>query len=312
MPNVAIEIASPSQGDVMPPSLARTLVDACAAAMHDGDCALDSDRSDTPPTAVAIVRWDGDEHHVRIEVGKKDRRETAWQSRELDFSESDARIERWRAVGLTIATLAGELGREQSPARTPAPATPHSPTADAGIRPRSPEPAELSGPPMAALWFDLGGLIGNGLGGGPARFGVWADVGARLGRTPLTGIGGVDFAAIETSPSLSVQWLGVSAGLGAELGGSKGPLFEPSVAFALERIRAAATDSERSDAETELGYGVRANATFVWQLGLVSPAIGARGYLNAEPVRILVHDQYVGTLPQAGGSVLLGARIRIE
>lgn len=314
MPSVAIEIAPPSQTEVTPPALVRALVDACALAMHEGDCVLDTDRTETPPTAVAIVRWDGDERHVRIDVGKKSREEPAWQSRELDFSDADARVERWRTAGLTIATLAGEVVRDEAQREhARARLLPRPPQADV---PRSKtEFAEPPVPPVRAprIWADAGGLGGTGVSPGPARFGVWANVGARLAESRFVLLGGADFATVETTPSLSVQWAGISAGLGTEIGTpGVGPLLEPSVAFAVELLRADASDAQHSDSKTQFGYGVHVGATFVWQLGILSPVVGAQGSLNAEPVQILVHDQYVGSVPRLGGLVLLGVRVRIE
>lgn len=310
MTSVAIEIAPPSQSDVTPPALARALVDACATAMHEGSCALDSDPVKAPPTAVAIVRWDADEKHVHIEVGKKDREESAWQNRELDFGDEDQRVERWRTVGLTIATLAGELTRAEAvPARSePSLEPPHpSPRREPARDDR--KSANARG---ANLWVDAGGLVGTGLDTGAARLGVWANVGVRLGRSRFVGLGSVDFATAETSPSLSVQWLSGAAGLGVDIGGAEGPLLEPSIAIDVERVRATVSASDGTDSGSELEFGVRANAIFVWQLGLLSPLIGLRGWLDAEPIRILVHRQYAGTAPSPGGLAFLGVRIRLE
>jgi hypothetical protein len=89
-------------------------------------------------------------------------------------------------------------------------------------------------------------------------------------------------------------------------------LFEPAAAFRLERLHASASEGTRTDSETQFGYGAQVTARFLWQLGFVSPLVGANGWLNAEPVRILVHDQYVGTASRWGWTVVIGARLRIR
>jgi hypothetical protein len=138
-------------------------------------------------------------------------------------------------------------------------------------------------------------------------------VGFRIAKSRWIALGALDFAAVETSPSLSVQWLGLWAGAGAQLGTvGRGPMLEPSIGFGVRRLRASTTDGPQSDSGAELEYGPRATVTFVWQLGLLSPFIGAHAWFDAEPVEILVHDQYVGRAPRAGGAALLGLRLRIE
>lgn len=310
MPSVAIEIATPI---AVPAELSRALVESCTNAVHEGDCVLDGDSSEPSPTAVVIVRWDTDERHARIELGTKNHGEAHWRNRDLRFSDADVRIERWRTVGLTIATLAGEAARAEAnhaEVRAAPPASTTGPTSGAE-KPARPEP--LPEPAPSALWADLGGLAGTGLDVGGPRLGVWADVGSRIAQSPVMGVVGASYSAVDGTGSLSVQWLVFSAGLGAEIGNAgKGFLFEPSVRFAVDILHASASEGARSDSGALVGYGGRADATFVWQLGLVSPVFGAEGWLDAEPVRILVRDQYVGTVRRAGGAAFLGVRLRIR
>jgi hypothetical protein len=262
---------------------------------------------------VAIVRWDEGELHVRIELGTKNQDEARWRSRDLHFSAADERLERWRTAGLTIATLAGEVARAESELNQ-ALETPKPDARVTGDVKRATEHEITRSEDSAPhYWADLGGLFGSGLDTGGLRAGVWANVGARLGRTPVFGLAGVDYASAEGPAPLSVQWLIFSAGLGGEVGTpGRGFLFEPAAAFRLERLHASASEGTRTDSETQFGYGAQVTARFLWQLGFVSPLVGANGWLNAEPVRILVHDQYVGTASRWGWTVVIGARLRIR
>jgi hypothetical protein len=106
MPVVLVEIAPPDA----PAALARALVEACSAAVREGKCGMAVDEPAGTPVVVAIVRWnDDDERRVRIEVGVRQGREPDWRTRTLEFAQKDTRTERWRSVGLTVATLAGEM-----------------------------------------------------------------------------------------------------------------------------------------------------------------------------------------------------------
>jgi hypothetical protein len=60
------------------------------------------------PTGVAIVSWHDDDS-VRVEVGVQKRARGEWLSQELSFREQDQPEERWRATGLAIGTLVGEM-----------------------------------------------------------------------------------------------------------------------------------------------------------------------------------------------------------
>jgi hypothetical protein len=310
MPHIAIEIAEPS-ASLAPPALATALERACSVAVHDGDCTLEREGLDEERTTVAIVRWDDDERNVRIELGTRSGKEPRWTSRSLGFRDADERIERWRTVGLTIATLAGEadraeIGERKSESRNGSGKAPEQPLRAHAERP--PQPKE--GP---KLWLELGPLLGTALDTMSPRLGVWADVGARLGRTPLIGVAGVDYSAAEGSRSLSVQWLTLFAGLGTQVGSvDRGPKVEGLLSFSAERQHLSASDGTRSDTTALFGYGGRARAAFVWEFGRVSPVVGVEGWINASPVRIIVNDQYAGTAPRLGGVILVGIRARLE
>jgi len=86
------------------------VVRACNEAIAEAECVAEGAELLDPPLAVAIVRLaDGSGERIRIEVGRGNAPETAWSVRELRFRVRDPEAERWRAVGLAIATLVGEF-----------------------------------------------------------------------------------------------------------------------------------------------------------------------------------------------------------
>lgn len=104
------------------------MLEACNAAVVSGTCELDTAASE-PGRALAIVRWLGSERQsVRIEVGLRAADRAEWSVRELAFSPRDPARERWRSVGLVLATLVGEVEaaqtqREDEATGAPEPAT---------------------------------------------------------------------------------------------------------------------------------------------------------------------------------------------
>lgn len=128
---------------------------ACNAAIVRGTCELDSP-ANTPPRAVAIVRLHGRGRSVRIEVGLRDSERAAWSVREIEFSAKDPERERWRTVGLVLATLVGEAeaaradGRESDAAGSapdaPAPAASESAASTPPTTPESAPPAAPAPP----------------------------------------------------------------------------------------------------------------------------------------------------------------------
>jgi hypothetical protein len=137
---------------------------ACNAAIVQGSCELDAP-ADTPPRAVAIVRLQGRGRRVRIEVGLRDSDRGAWSVREIEFSAKDPARERWRTVGLVLATLVGEAEAaraedEASEAAGSAPKGAVDATVDAAANttaesaasapPATPEPAPAATPSASA------------------------------------------------------------------------------------------------------------------------------------------------------------------
>jgi hypothetical protein len=109
-PAVVIDLGMPVE-----PAEAAFVLEACNAAIVAGSCQVDAAGSE-PPEALAIVRWSGPEQRrVRIEVGLREADHSAWSVREIAFAPGDPVRERWRSVGLVVATLVGELDPAPEP-----------------------------------------------------------------------------------------------------------------------------------------------------------------------------------------------------
>ncbi len=144
MPIVAVELPAPEP----PAAMTRALLSACSSAVRDGRCILASDVSSEPRIAIAFVRFSGGaERLARIQVEMSRGGGSDSRARLLTFKDSDARVERWRSVGLTIATLVGDMlppRSDSSDAReSPAGAIPDESTSAPGGASKPSEPEQV-------------------------------------------------------------------------------------------------------------------------------------------------------------------------
>ena len=121
---IVIEIAAPKVSD----EALSVLVASCNRAARDASCVLGKNASDVQPAAVAIVSLQGDDT-MRVEVGVRQGGADSWRSKDFAFLAADLPLDRWRAVGFAIGTLA-----ENNP----------PPTDAASAEPRSATPAGAS------------------------------------------------------------------------------------------------------------------------------------------------------------------------
>ncbi len=145
-------------GSQIRPAEAAWVLAACNAAIVQGTCEREVPAG-TSPRAVAIVRLQGTRQRVRIEVGLRESERAAWSVREIVFSRTDPARERWRTVGLALATLVGEVeaaraeavedggGAGESAAGQLA--TPSTPEAAASPSTEAPPTQEPAAPPPA-------------------------------------------------------------------------------------------------------------------------------------------------------------------
>jgi hypothetical protein len=107
-PVVLIQLAEPRSHAV------DDMVRICTAALRRGECRLASEGSGSNGT-VAVVSWSKDDYaYAIIEVGVSAAGGVRWTERHVQFQHIDAMVERWKVVGLTIATLVGDLEENRS------------------------------------------------------------------------------------------------------------------------------------------------------------------------------------------------------
>lgn len=98
---IVIEIAAPKVSE----SALSVLVSACSRAARDAECVLARNASDEQPAAVAIVTLQS-EDKIRVEVGVRRGDHDSWRTKDFAFLPADEIMDRWRAVGFAIGTLA--------------------------------------------------------------------------------------------------------------------------------------------------------------------------------------------------------------
>jgi hypothetical protein len=120
---IVIEIAAPK---VSSDALA-VLVSACSRAARDAECVLARNESDEPPAAVAIVTLQSADK-MRVEVGVRQGDRDSWRTRDFAFLAADKSMDRWRAVGFAIGTLAESSPPPEEDASVRAAPAPSSPS----------------------------------------------------------------------------------------------------------------------------------------------------------------------------------------
>ena len=139
---IVIEIAAPKVSN----DALTVLVAACSRAARDAECVLARNaNNEEQPAAVAIVTLQS-EDKIRVEVGVRQGDHDSWRTKDFAFLAADQSMDRWRAVGFAIGTLAESTPapNEETSTRV-GPATAASPT---GASPTAAPPAAAS--PAAA------------------------------------------------------------------------------------------------------------------------------------------------------------------
>jgi hypothetical protein len=222
-PDVAIEI---SAADAASPHVA-TLIEACTKALARGRCALaTASEAGDASQATAIVGWEGTDHgRVRIQVGVHRDGQPRWISRELTFRAQDAEVERWRAAGLVVATLAGAAREGEVSEETPA-ADARDAQRRATQEPPPPAPRdhilsrrgrlEPAAPQSrSTIVIDAAVASGPALDDGTWRVGPSGRLGYALARLPFAAWVGARWGARPRDDSgVSATWTGLTVGVG--------------------------------------------------------------------------------------------------
>jgi hypothetical protein len=310
LPIVVVEVgvqAPPAQHQ-------QALIEACSRALQRGRCMVaDPELEPAQPQAVAIVSWDEEQQRVRVEVGvRHDADKEEWVSRQMRFDPHDAPVERWRSVGLTIASLVGELRPELSEMPQPEATRLHpardSKAALSGPGSSTAPPEQLQGTEWPEAFLLEGGFgLGSGLSDGPSRWGGYGRLGYQLSGAPLSFALAGRLSVRPGETDVSIRWidLGVQAGAYTELGSTDVQAELRAVAL-LQQIRAAA--GEDSDARWVPVLGLRADA--VWPArGFLAVVLGTEGRLVTERTTIRNAGEKVGENPLFEASFEFGLRL---
>lgn len=168
---VVLPVIGVTLPDVATESEQRALLDACDQAFEVGDCVEASDPDTTAGAELrAVVQWLNDtEAHVTVM-----RVEDDGSDQELvTFAPADARVERYRALGFAIGSLASSFVQTEEPepiAPPPAPAPTPIPTPDeyTSVAPdwdTPPPPTKEKRPlppSVSRNYLEAGALVGNG------------------------------------------------------------------------------------------------------------------------------------------------------
>jgi hypothetical protein len=307
---VAVEVAPPNA----PREQVTALLGACSRAVADAECVLASDAPEGGTQAVAIVTWQSD-GRATVEVGLRREGKPEWRSRNVSFGVADDPVERWRAVGFVVGTLArGEAPGE--PTANPTEATPAPKLAEPTPKPSEPvrvvppkaAPVVLPTHPAHAA-LELGAVMGPGLDG--LRTG-----GVLHTRWPLydklRSLVSVRYVERPSDDNgLRGQWLTVAAGVGGVLGTAHSEL-GAGIDARVEYFRASADYLGRTGSDSRWLPGFALSVHGAWMpmpvLGLYLAAEGAwMGY--STPIR--VKGQPAGEDRALRASIDGGIRLRL-
>jgi len=245
--------------------------------------------------AVAVVTWVGEAHReVRIEVGLRPKGQ--WLTRQLELKDSDPMAERWRAVGLVIATLVDEEERAEKAAPPPPTLPPPPPPPPTPTPPPPPPPT-----PRAHAWLDLTAFVDSNvtLGGTlraawyPARAPIFVTASIGYGTTP------VDSSGVRADSIAGA--LGVGASYDAKV-----VVLDVMLALRVERIGA----SVEGDAKDTVLVSGLLSVDFVWRpvphFGVV---VGGDAVVRSQNTIIQLRDVEERRILPFGAAAHLGARV---
>ncbi len=215
---IVIEVSAPSVSD----DALAVLVSSCTRAARDAECVLAKNAGDEQPDAVAIVSPQG-EDKMRVEVGLHQGDHDSWRTKDFAFLAADAPMDRWKAIGFAIGTLAESNAAPAAPSAAAStdkpPSTPSVLVSVAAAPPPTPNPKQPSGTP---IFVGAAALFGPGLDQGPWRLGAALYADFALRRVPMFFTFGGSAATRVTSDATgtAARWYDVSAGAGVRLVGT--------------------------------------------------------------------------------------------
>lgn len=313
---VAIEVS----GAGLPAEQRSALESACSQALG-GRCVVGGLHLAEAPDAVAVIALDAQVLHAQVEVGRRHHERRIWLARELTFEPEDAPTERFRAIGLTVATLVGDVQeREEQERKTREQATadeppaPPAPAAPVGVA-RETAVARRERPAGGLLVLaSTGVLAGPGLEEGWIRSGGFVRSSLRVGTFFLSPTLWFSYALRPVdSDGLSATWLTTSAGVAAA--GEWGRL-DLSTRFrlegALERFAVEQTLAP-VDSGSRWVPGLRAGADVAWPArGLLGAVLGADLWVFQSGTRVVVAGREAARAASRNFTLSLGVELRLR
>ena len=215
---IVIEVSAPSVSD----DALAVLVSSCTRAARNAECVLAKNAGEEQPDAVAIVSLQG-EDKMRVEVGLHQGDHDSWRTKDFAFLAADEPMDRWKAVGFAIGTLAESNASPAAPSAAPS-SDKTSATSSAMVSvvpppPPNPKPKQASSAP---IFVGAAALFGPGLDEGPWRLGAALYLDLALRRAPVFFSFGGSAATRVTSDTTgtAARWYDVSAGAGVRLVGA--------------------------------------------------------------------------------------------
>ncbi len=252
---------------------------------------------------------------MRVEVGVHQGDHDSWRTKDFSFLAADEPLDRWRAIGFAIGTLAES---------NPPPAEPAAPSPPPPLVPRvtpAPLPAPRPAPrtkrkPLTELSVGAAAVFGPGLDGGPWRLGsaLYADL--ALPSVPMFfTLGGSAATRVTSDASASTpRWFDVSVGAGVPLlGASAESGLELRGELVTEYFDVAASTLGRS--ETRSRWTVGAQGAFAARLRVVTDLfltaeVQAAGFSGATEVRVA--SEPIGTNANFRYLGSVGLRVRLR
>jgi hypothetical protein len=290
------------------------LIAACSRAAAPNECIMSDVKSSEAALGVAIVRRDRD--RARIELGLRGAPNAEWSTRDLIFQAGDDELERYRAIGFAIGTLAARQVEPEPPAPVAKPEPePPRPVEKAPepeiVRPR-PSPAPTRG--ERSTWIDVSGSVGLGLIPGPPRAGGAVRVGSELLPRSFFAVLEGGYAERLSEPALRVRWVTLAAGLGHPLVPRLQSFgLDVRLLVAVEQLSVTAIEGERSASDSRWKPGVMAGVDGHWEFAPpVALLLSAATFIDPERTEVRSGGQLAGESPAVSLSGFVGLRIKLR
>lgn len=306
-PVVIVELAA----DAAKSPNVGTLIDACTVALRRGECTLPSGGASASVSAVASVTFRSVEPtEVLVEVHASGAN-GASTAREIVFRREDSEGEKWRSIGFTIASLAGELGVQEAPRRRVEPAPPKPAVA------AEPKPAPRPVPSVRVFPFHLGARfeVGPGLDRGPVRLGGALTAGFDL---PGHVLSAWALAADAFRPgavgAVDMTWTRFGIGLAAAAPLPFGIEGRAALGVVLERLAATETDAasqvEQSRSRWLSGAEVDGSVRFPRATRL-GGLVGGYMVRLSGGTAVISHGVELASSPATEGGLFAGVEVRL-